>query len=62
MDFPHEGKYNIQSIQTRLYSLVKQLLFQHLKSSCRNVRRGGREETVPTAEAKTKLLQAWSES
>lgn len=33
MDFPHEGKYNVQ-IQMHLYSFVKQLLFQHLKSSC----------------------------
>lgn len=62
MDFPHEGKYNVQSIQMHLYSLVKQLLFQHLRSSCRKGRRGGREEAVPTAEANTKLLQAWFKS
>lgn len=58
MGFLHEDKYNVQSIQMHLYSLVKQLLFQHLKSSCRKGRRGGTEEAVPTAEANTKLLQA----
>lgn len=32
MDFPIEGKYIVEGIQMHLYSLVKQLLFQHLKS------------------------------
>lgn len=32
MDFPHEGKHNVQGIQVHLYSFVKQLLFQHLES------------------------------
>lgn len=34
MDLPHEGKYNIQGIQMHLYSSVKQVLFQYLKSLC----------------------------
>lgn len=62
MDFPQEGKYNVQGIQIHLYSLVKQLLSQHLKSSCRKGRRGGREEAVPREKANTKLLQAWFKS
>lgn len=57
MDFPHEGKYNVQSIQVHLHSLVKQLLFQHLKIFCMKGRRGGREEAVPRVDTNIKFCK-----